>query len=146
MPADKVAGWSENFKLPEDMVQWKDITLNIEDFPVALAYTQHNDWIDKVLELNRGADVSIDAGRVKDWKECPFGRWYYGTGVKYKQIKEYKEIGRVHKSLHLLAYKNLTLTLEGKYEEAEPLVKKIEKTRKKLSRLLFSLAKIIAKK
>ena len=146
MPADKVAGWSENFKLPEDMVQWKDITLNTEDFPVALAYTQHNDWIDKVLEFNRGADVSIDAGRVKDWKECPFGRWYYGTGVKYKQIKEYKEIGRVHKSLHLLAYKNLELTLEGKYEEAEPLVKKIEKTRKKLSRLLFSLAKIIAKK
>ena len=146
IPADKVAGWSENFKLPEDMVQWKDITLNIEDFPVALAYTQHNDWIDKVLELNRGADVSIDAGRVKDWKECPFGRWYYGTGVKYKQIKEYKEIGRVHKSLHLLAYKNLELTLEGKYEEAEPLVKKIEKTRKELSALLFSLAKIIAKK
>lgn len=145
IPADKVAGWTENFKLPEDLVQWKDITLNMEDFPVALAYIQHNEWIDRVLELNRGADVSIDAGRVKDWKECPFGRWYYGTGVKYKQIKEYKEIGRLHKRVHQLAYKNLTLTLEGKYKEAEPLVYEIEKTRKELSGLLFSLAKILAK-
>ncbi len=145
IPADKVTVWTENFKLPKDMVQWKDITLNMEDFPVALAYTQHNDWIDRVLELNRGADVSIDAGRVKDWKECPFGKWYYGAGVKYKQIKKYKEIGRVHKRVHELAYKNLTLTLEGKYEEAEPLVYKIEKTRKELSGLLFSMAKIIAK-
>jgi len=145
LPADKVIEWTGNFKLPEDMIQWKDITLNIDDFPVALAYTQHNDWIDKLLELNRGADVSIDADRVRNWKECPFGRWYYGTGVKYKQIKEYKEIGKVHKKLHLLAYKNLELTLEGKYGEAEPLAGQIEKTRKELSRLLFSLAKVIAK-
>ena len=146
VPADKVINWTQNYKLPDDLVQWKDITLNIEDFPVALAYTQHNDWINKVLELNKGADISINKDKVKNWKECPFGIWYYGTGVKYGHIKEYKEIGRVHKNLHELAYKNLVLTLNGKYEESEPLIGEISKTREKLRGLLFNLAKIIAKR
>ena len=146
IPADKVIDWTQNYKLPEDLVQWKDITLNIEDLPVALAYTQHNDWINKVLELNKGADISINRDKVKNWKECPFGIWYYGTGVKYERIKEYKQIGGVHKKLHELAYKNLALTLKGKYEEAEPLIAEISKMREKLRGLLFNLAKVIAKR
>ncbi len=146
IPADKVIEWTENYKLPDDLVQWKDITLNIEDFPVALAYTQHNDWIKKVLDLNKGADISINKDKIKNWKECPFGIWYYGTGVKYRNIKEYKDIGIVHKNLHMLAYENLVLSLNGKYEEAEPLVGEITKIREKLRGLLFDLAKVIAKK
>ena len=145
MPADKVIRFAQSFNLPDDMVQWKDITLKMEDFPVALAYTQHNDWISKVLEFNKGEGISINAEKIKNWKECPFGKWYYGAGVRYEKIGEYKEIGRVHKKIHKLAYKNLRLTLEGEFDEADRLVYEIENIRGELKRRLFNLAKIIAK-
>ena len=145
MPADKVIRFAQSFNLPDDMVQWKDITLKMEDFPVALAYTQHNDQISKVLEFNKSEGVSVNAEKIKNWKECPFGKWYYGVGVKYEKIGEYKEIGRVHKKIHKFAYKNLRLTLEGEFDEADRLVYEIENICGELKRHLFNLAKIIAK-
>ncbi len=145
MPADKVVPFVKNFMLPGDISQWKDITLKIEDFPLALAYTQHNDWIGNVLELNKGADVSINVEKIKSWKDCPFGKWYYGAGAKYEKIREYKEIGRVHKKIHELAYKNLKHLLRGEFDEAGRLADKIIEIREELKHLLFSMAKNIAK-
>ncbi|MHB8232771.1 MAG: EAL domain-containing protein [bacterium] len=145
IPADRVIDCVEKFKLPDEFAQWKDVFLNITDFPVALAYAEHNEWIDGVLKLNKGANISINAGKIKNWKDCQFGKWYYGEGVKYKEIKEYREIENIHKRMHELAYKNLRLSLAGKYEDAEPLVHKINKTRKDLQELLLKLAKSIAR-
>ena len=140
IPAEKVIEWANNFKLDEDFKKWLSVRLDIADFSLALAYAEHNEWIKKIRKLCRGEEVSIEGENVKNYKLCGFGLWYYGYGLKYRNLESYKEIGNEHIKLHDIAYKTMQLCIDGEYEKAQNLLDEIEKIQEKIKLYLMEIA------
>ena len=140
IPAEKVIIWADNFKLEEDFKKWLHVRLDIADFSVVLAYAEHNEWVKKIRKLCRGEEISIEGEKIKNYKLCGLGLWYYGYGLKYKNLESYKEIEDEHIKLHDIAYKTMRFCIGGEYEKAQDLLDEIEKIQEKIKIYLMEIA------
>jgi hypothetical protein len=145
VPADKVAEWADNFRLEDDFKNWVNVKLESSDFPLILAYAEHNEWAEKIKKLCKGEDVSLSKKSVKDYKSCGLGLWYYNQGLKYKQLSSYKKIEDEHIKLHDIAYKTMQICINGEYEKAQDLISELEKIHKKIKMHLMNIANEIGK-
>ncbi|RZD15765.1 MAG: EAL domain-containing protein [Candidatus Acididesulfobacter guangdongensis] len=145
IPAEKVIEWANNFRLEEDFKKWLSIRLDIADFSLALAYAEHSEWVKKIRKLCRGEEVSIEGEKIKNYKLCGLGLWYYGYGLKYKYLESYKKIEHEHIKLHDIAYKTMRLCIDGEYEKAQDLLNEIEKIQEKIKIYIMEIAFKIGK-
>jgi EAL domain-containing protein (putative c-di-GMP-specific phosphodiesterase class I) len=146
IPAEKVIDWADNLRLDADFKNWLNVRLDIADFSIALAYAEHNEWVEKIKKLCRGEEALLNKEKVKDFKLCDFGLWYYNEGLKYKNLESYKELGDEHIKLHNIGHKTMRLCIEGEHEKAQDLMAEIEIIQENIKSALLDIALKISRK
>ncbi|MHB1696895.1 MAG: EAL domain-containing protein [bacterium] len=146
IPAEKVIDWADNLRLDADFKNWLNVRLDIADFSIALAYAEHNEWVEKIKKLCRGEEALLNKEKVKDFKSCDFGLWYYNEGLKYKNLESYKELGDEHIKLHNIGHKTMRLYIEGEHEKAQDLMAEIEIIQENIKSALLDIALKISRK
>lgn len=149
--SDLVAGWIKKFSLSRKLNSWKDVKLNIGDFGdflIILAYVGHNEFVEKIKKMLRDKKKIFSEAeiiKIKDYKTCEFGLWYYGEGVKYKNIDAYEELKKDHARVHEVAGMAVDLFLNGRHKEAGRLIRTIEDITEKIQANLLKLAKEVGR-
>ena len=84
---------------------WKTLarpTLPPADMQLRVAGRSQQKWGEQLAQflLNPVGDISL----ALHSRQCPFGRWYYGSGLgHYGQFPEFGALEEVHQALHVLA-------------------------------------------
>ncbi len=149
--SEMVSGWIKNFSLSKKLSSWKNVKLNIGDFGdflIILAYVGHNEFVEKIKKMCLEEKILLkdqERKKLKDFKSCDFGEWYYGEGLKYKNMESYKNLKNYHEKTHEAALRALDFCLEKKYEEAGPILKIIEDLTEKIQTNLLNLARDVSK-
>jgi EAL domain-containing protein (putative c-di-GMP-specific phosphodiesterase class I) len=113
--------------LPEWIAQWhghdlwqtlSNYALPAEDLALLSAQRSHQKWLEEIKE--HIADPQSSTVPALQHTQCPFGRWFYGSGMsRYGQFAEYAEIEVLHTHIHELATNIHALLENDKQSDAE---------------------------
>ncbi|MBF0144731.1 MAG: EAL domain-containing protein [Magnetococcales bacterium] len=96
--------------------------------PIGLIYQaqmDHLQWRKDLLELYYCTEPDIigmalgnfSHRNIRDHSTCNLGRWYFGDGLEYKDLQEFKAINQPHEMFHEIGYQLVELIRSDKSRE-----------------------------
>ncbi|MBF0178839.1 MAG: nitrate- and nitrite sensing domain-containing protein [Magnetococcales bacterium] len=87
-------------------------------FPTGVIKGAHLKWLGKLENVIRGR-IALSAGEVATGHDCDFGKWYDNDGSRrFGDLPTFREMGKVHMSVHDTARDTVQLVNDGRTEEA----------------------------
>ncbi|NDY74387.1 hypothetical protein DO021_19175 [Desulfobacter hydrogenophilus] len=109
-------------------------------FHAAPVKRTHSLWKKELSNLLSGNQEEIRMDQLIDHRNCDFGQWYFGPGMKkYEKSQGYKKLGDIHESVHEIGGRVAALFKEGKVDDAHDLFKQYGKVTLELFELLDGL-------
>lgn len=101
-----------------------------------LAKTDHRIFVGRIHAHLEGA-TSIDVSKLKDHKNCKFGKWYFEEGMNLcGNLFSFKALDEPHAKVHALAKEVILASNKGEKEKAWQLFYELEKASQKMIELL----------
>jgi len=117
MPAGDIPAWVGSF-LPDPL--WSSIASfkwAREDLPMLLAEVDHSRWKKSLYAYL--ANPTAAAPPTSDYRQCRFGRWYYGIAQqRYAHLDGYGAIAETHRRIHELGNEMIALREQADGEAA----------------------------
>lgn len=111
-------------------------------FDFSIARTKHIAWKSKLRGFLDGKET-LNESQALSHHECDLGKWLDSEGfIKYGNIAEMKELGKVHEELHHLVQNVVSLKKAGNETQAETELLKLGPT----SRTIIDLLTVIETK
>ncbi|MFQ3574573.1 MAG: methyl-accepting chemotaxis protein, partial [Thermodesulfovibrionales bacterium] len=104
-----------------------------------LAKADHRAFVATVYNAVQG-NIVLDESKITDHRECRFGKWYFGEGIKQcGSFDSFKRIAEPHERIHMLAKELLRAKASGDKSKTEMLMNEIEELSVKIAALLDEL-------
>lgn len=102
MPAGLIQDWVKQWHGEEILETLGKYTLPREDLVLVVAARSHQLWHTQMVSYLQAADDDKLPALLPE--QCPFGRWYYGSGVSsYGKYQEFSDIDTMHQTIHSFA-------------------------------------------
>ncbi len=139
MSGDSLPEWVRQFQPAQ---AWRDnapLHWSREEYPLLTVGIDHKHWVARVLHALEKEPPHTPIELVSHHR-CRFGRWYYGTGMKYyKNLPEFKQIEALHERVHDLGMDIILLRDSGQMEQARVLAQDLIQERDQVLELLARL-------
>lgn len=116
----------------------EDIETGDEPFDSAAIKLAHLKWLGRLEDVIHGR-LTMIPGEVTSSHDCDFGKWYAANLGKYGGMRAYQNIQQVHDGVHATAREIVALVTQGKKEQAQQLIPKIDNFRRQLFALVDEL-------
>jgi len=94
--------------------------------------TLHLAWVARLESLMNGYST-LKPEQVANHHQCDFGKWYDSTGSHdLGHLESFKEVGKYHEQVHVLARQIVTLAQENRKEEMKRLMTDFEVVRRNM--------------
>ncbi len=81
----------------------------------------------------------LDPEKLYNYKECGFGKWYYGEGQRFRDLLGFVEFEDIHRAFHQLGRDIVIAHNSGDHEKAKKLFREMEKRIQDIKRYLDRL-------
>lgn len=147
MPAGDVPGWIGKFTPDPLWTLWAEIPWDYADFPLLVAQSDHNRWVQTIERLAEGATSKLDPAELNDHHRCRFGCWYYSQGrTRYGNLPQFTNIEPIHIRVHQIGLEITELMDKGEVEPAKALLPELRHLRGQIMELLAILQTEVATK
>ena len=110
----------------------KAFSLGEPGMDVGKIKTLHLAWVARLESLMHGYST-LKPEQVANHHQCDFGKWYDTTGVQnLGKLASFKEVGKHHEQVHVLARQIVTLAQENKKDEMKRLMADFEVVRRNM--------------
>jgi methyl-accepting chemotaxis protein len=90
------------------------------------AVDDHKLFVDRVRQAVKG-EMKMDPEKINDHKQCRFGLWYYGPGIKkYSEHSGFRDIEMLHKDIHDTGREAVIAVNAGDQDKANRLMSMLE--------------------
>ncbi|MBF0294477.1 MAG: nitrate- and nitrite sensing domain-containing protein [Magnetococcales bacterium] len=108
-------------------------------FPTGAIKGAHLKWLGRLENVIRGR-VALSAREVATGHDCDFGKWYDNDGSKrFGELPTFREMGKVHMSVHDTARETVQLVNDGRVEEAIRSMDRFNEIRRELFAIMDRL-------
>jgi len=138
MAAASLAEWVRTWRPDPAWAQVGMVRWPREDLQLLVAENNHRRWVDDVVARMEGGA----AGEAPESspRACPFGHWYDTVGCgRYGRMPEFSSIQAVHERIHVVGIEAMTLSEQGRIEEARHMLPELFRLRDELVELLHAL-------
>ena len=102
MPAGLIQDWVQQWHGKEILEALGKYSLSREDLVLLVAARSHKLWHTQMVSYLQATDDNKLPAVLPE--QCPFGRWYYGSGVSsYGKYQEFSDLESMHQTIHSLA-------------------------------------------
>jgi diguanylate cyclase (GGDEF)-like protein/PAS domain S-box-containing protein len=132
MAAALLPGWIKEWHGEDIWRTLGEYVLPPEDLVLVVANRANQRWSERLVKfVGNPVDNAFPA---VDHHQCPFGRWYFGSGVsRYGHLGEFSDLDRTHLAMHSLAAEMVKLSQTGDSTSAMARLTEFQQLRDKLA-------------
>lgn len=146
MPADALPAWMEQWRPAAAWQAIRDLDWDSNDHSLLVAEVEHRNWVAQLVFTTNELRPPPHRG-MGDFRECRFGRWYYGAAQAKKHYTDAPAFARIadpHRRVHEVAADIDRLWREGRIELARSRIPDLLEARDEVIRALQDLQLSVA--
>jgi hypothetical protein len=145
LPAAAVHDWVNTYRPDPQWALWVDTHWEMSDFPLLVAQYDHIKWVRRILLYLDGAALQLSSGELCDHRQCRFGHWYYGYGIRrYGHLQEFTNLEDIHIAVHRIGSSIVDLHANGHTEQARRLARELLTLKDQILEKLSALQQSVA--
>ena len=140
MPGEEISLWIANYRQKCEWLEWSEINIGSEDFPLIIAEVEHHCWTNDLISAIDGKPLLTPVDSIRHSERCEFGKWLEQTGrQRFGHSPLMTDVDKAHNAVHAVGRRMLGLVEGGDFEAARNLAPELRTESDRLVAAMRSL-------